>query len=202
MRQGRFIAGLGVTVGVMCLGLASVAWADRPGCHGDGSAMIRKASHGLHGHGMAGHLLRHLLRHKQDLALTDEQIGKLRAMALDYDRARIRGEAEVMVAERELRALLWDEAADMTAIEAKVKEREALEAATRIIGIKERRSLIAVLTSDQRTKLKTLWEQRRHGHQHAVQGTEGAETAEADHATEDAIQEIEFGQAGGGASAG
>jgi len=199
MRQGRSIAGIGVIAGVLCLGLASVAWADGQGCRGDGPSMMRKAAYGSHGHGMAGHLLRYVLRHKQELALSDDQVVKLRATALDYDRARIRGEAEVMVAERELHALLWNETADMAAIEAKVKEREGLEAATRILGIKEKRSLMAVLTADQRAKLRALWEQRRHGHRHAVQRTDAAET---DQVTGEVMPEIEFSRGGEDPSAG
>jgi Spy/CpxP family protein refolding chaperone len=147
-------------------------------------------------------MLRHLLRHKHDLALSDEQIGKLRAMALEYDRTGIRGEAEVMVAERELRALLWDEKAELNAIEAKVKEREALEASVRIVGIRARRELVNVLTPEQRTKLKALWEQRHQGHRHAMQRAETAETAEANRVTDDGLPEMEFQEAREGVSAG
>jgi hypothetical protein len=51
----------------------------------------------------------------------------------------------------------------MPAIEAKVKEAEAREADLRIVGIKAKRDMIAVLTSEQQTKLKAL----RHGDRHA-----------------------------------
>lgn len=118
--------------------------------------------HGGHGHSSAaGHLLRHLLKNKQEIGLTDEQIAKLRAMALDADRARIRAEADKMVSDRELRSLLWDEKAELPAIEAKVKETESLEATVRIIGIRVKRELVGVLTPEQKTKLKALWEQHR-----------------------------------------
>jgi len=110
---------------------------------------------------MTSHLLWHLLKNKQELGLTDEQITKLRAVALDADRARIRAEAEVKVSKRELRDMMLDEKVQLPAIEAKVKEKESFDATVRIIGIRAKRELIGVLTPEQKTKLKALWEQRR-----------------------------------------
>jgi Spy/CpxP family protein refolding chaperone len=164
--------------------------------------MAGAAHHGTHGQGTTSHLLRHLMRDKQELGLTGDQIAKLRAMALDYDRAAIRGEAEVRVAERELRALLWDERAELAAIEAKVKERGAVEAAARMVGIKAKRDLLGVLTPEQRAKEKALWEQRRHGHPGAMQR---AGSADAPHSEELAVEstgEAEFSATGESPSAG
>jgi Spy/CpxP family protein refolding chaperone len=118
-----------------------------------------------HGHGQTGvtsHMLRRLLSHQQEIGLSDEQIAKLRSVALDADRAAIRTSGDRQVSERELRAMLWDAKTDMPAIEAKVKEAESLEAAVRIIGIRAKRELLAVLTPEQQTKLKTL----RHAYRH------------------------------------
>ncbi|HET9575236.1 MAG TPA: Spy/CpxP family protein refolding chaperone [Nitrospira sp.] len=149
----------------MALGSALVGspmvWADGgTSCSGTRGHMMSR--HGEHGHSSAtGHLLRHLLKNKQEIGLTDEQIAKLRAMALDADRERICAEADKMVSERELRSLLWDEKAELPAIEAKVKETESLEATVRIIGIRAKRELVGVLTPEQKTKLKALWEQHR-----------------------------------------
>jgi len=111
---------------------------------------------------MTTHLLRHLLKNKQELGLADEQVTKLQALALDADRARIRAEADVMVSERELRSLMWDEKAQLNAIEAKVKEKSTLDATVRIIGIKARRELMGVLTPEQQAKEKALWQRYRH----------------------------------------
>lgn len=195
-----------VAVGAALGGLvSSVGWADGPSCRGDRPPMIRKASHGMHGHGsMATHILRHLLRHKQDLGLTDEQITKLRSLALDADRTTIRARAEVMVTERELRALMWDEKAELSTIEAKVKEHEAFEATARIIGIRAQRDLIGVLTPEQRAKHKTLREEMRHGTHPAMQRTEAGDQADADmeESTESSTSGMEFSRVSGGSSAG
>jgi Spy/CpxP family protein refolding chaperone len=100
------------------------------------------------------------LSHQQEIGLSDEQIAKLRSVALDADRAAIQASADRQVSERELRAMLWDAKVDMPAIEAKVKEAESREAALRIIGIRAKRELLAVLTREQQEKLKAL----RHAH--------------------------------------
>jgi protein CpxP len=151
---------LGIALGSVLIA-APIAWADSgPRCSSGKGHMI--SHHGGHGHGSAtGHLLRHLLKNKQEIGLTDEQIAKLRAMALDADRTHIRAEADRKVSSRELRSLLWDEKAELPAIEAKVKETESLEATVKIIDIRAKRELVGVLTPEQKTKLKALWEQHR-----------------------------------------
>jgi Spy/CpxP family protein refolding chaperone len=154
----RLAVGLTIALGSALLAVPT-AWADWGSRCGQGHAMAH------HGHGITGgtgHLFRRLLSHKDDLGLKDEQVTKLRSVALDADRAAIRASADRMVSERELRAMLWDAKADMPAIEAKVKEAESLEAAVRIIGIRAKRDLLAVLTPDQQTKLKALRHDSRH----------------------------------------
>jgi periplasmic protein CpxP/Spy len=201
---------LGIALGIMVLGLTSVAWADGSkgaGCRDGRASMMGHARHGMHelgmhGHGVAAHVLRHLLRDKQELGLTDEQIAKWRTIALDYDRAAIRGKAEVMVAERELRALTRDEQAELATIEAKVKEREALEATVRILGIKVKRDLMGVLTPEQRTKQKALREQMRQRHRGSMEIASSAEQTETERLAEESTGETEFSLAGVVPSAG
>ncbi len=154
----RLVLGFTMILGSAWLAIPT-AWADGGVRCGQGHAM------GHHGHGqtaVAGHMLRRLLSHQGEIGLSEEQIAKLRTVALDADRAAIRASADRQVSERELRAMLWDTKADMPAIEAKVKESESLEAAVRIIGIRAKRDLLAVLTPEQQTKLKAL----RHAYWH------------------------------------
>ncbi|HJT22286.1 MAG TPA: hypothetical protein VJ746_17575 [Nitrospira sp.] len=155
------------------------AWADGgTSCHsGKGRTMSGHGGHGHgHGHGTS-HLLRHLLKDKQEIGLSDEQVAQLRKTALDADRARIRAEADMKVSERELRSMMWDETAEMAAIEAKVKEKESFEATVQIIGIKAKRDLLSVLTQEQKTKWKALWEQRRNQSRGSMTRAEAGEAA-------------------------
>jgi len=201
---------LGIALGITMMGLTSVAWADGfqgSSCRDGRASMMGGARHGMHGHGMHGHsvathVLRQLLRDKQEIGLTDEQVAKLRTIALDYDRAAIRGKAEVMVAERELRAMTRDEQAEMAAIEAKVKEREALEATVRILRIKVKRDLMGVLTPEQQAKQRALWEQMRQRHRGSMEKATSAEQTETETLAEESTGRMEYSVADAGPSAG
>jgi len=201
---------LGIALGITMMGLTSVAWADGfqgSSCRDGRASMMGGARHGMHGHGMHGHsvathVLRQLLRDKQEIGLTDEQVAKLRTIALDYDRAAIRGKAEVMVAERELRAMTRDEQAEMAAIEAKVKEREALEATVRILRIKVKRDLMGVLTPEQQAKQRALWEQMRQRHRGSMEKATSAEQTETETLAEESTGRMEYSVADTGPSAG
>ena len=165
MKRGMHML-LGVVAGTMLLGMATpFAWADAGvACRGGGHA-FGMARHDMSGQGgMTSHLLRNLLKHQQDLGLTDDQVTKLKVLALDQDRARIRAHADVQVAERELRALVADEKTELSVIEAKVKERESFEAKLSFMGIKAKRDLYAVLTPEQREKQKAMRNQMRQMH--------------------------------------
>jgi protein CpxP len=124
------------------------------------------------GHGMIGrsgrtsHFLHHLLRHHGDLGLTEEQVTKLKQLSLDFDRTKIKGKADIMVAERELASLVHDEKTDLTAIEAKVKESEALQTKLRVASIKAKREAWSLLTPEQREKEKAEFRSKmRHRHE-------------------------------------
>jgi Spy/CpxP family protein refolding chaperone len=165
---------VGIAAVVLLGGLSSVAWAEggsgywRSGAHGIGKAAYGHgygfAQHGITGHGSAHRAAHWLLKHQQDLGLTDEQVAKIKALSLDQDRARIRATADVKVAERELRSLVSDEKTELTAIEAKVKERAMLDANLHMIGIKAKRELAAVLSPEQREKQKAILERMHRAH--------------------------------------
>lgn len=99
-----------------------------------------------------GHYLRHLLKHHKEIGLSADQVARLKAMQLDLTRTRIKTEAEIQVAELELTSLMEDEKADLSAIEAKVKQSEMLEVGLRVAAIKAKREALALLTPEQREK--------------------------------------------------
>jgi Spy/CpxP family protein refolding chaperone len=126
------------------------AWADE----GHGGAM-RDRGHDAATHPEStGHYLRHLLKHPKEIGLSADQVAKLKAIQLDLNRTRIKTEAEIQVAELELAALTEDEKADLSAIEAKVKQSEMLEVGLRVAAIKAKRDALALLTPQQREKEK------------------------------------------------
>lgn len=143
-----------VSAMIMVLGVSGV-WANDP------SYGHFKSGHGnLSSHGMgmmhrgAGHLIRHLLKHEAEIGLTADQVAKLKELQLNLDRIRIKAEADIQIAERELKALTDDEQSDLGAVEAKVRESQDLQVALRMTSIKTRRDVMAVLTPEQRAKEK------------------------------------------------
>src|SRR6185295_8016246 len=142
---------VGIGVGMFLLGMAiPFAWADGGvACRG-GSHAMGMARHGMSDHrSMTSHVLHSLLRNQSNLGLTEDQVTKLKALALDQDRAQIRTHADVQVANRELRALVTDEKTELSVIEAKIKERESFEGKLSFMRIKAKRDLYAVLTPEQ-----------------------------------------------------
>lgn len=139
-------------------------------CHGhmmhghmqEGHGQGEKEEHG-------GHYLKHLLKHAKEIGLTPEQIGKLKAMELDFKRADVRLEADIKVAQLELHALMEDEQADLPAIHAKVEQLKKAEGARLIAAIKSKRNAMAILTSDQKEKDRA----HREHMQHEGQGQHG-----------------------------
>lgn len=174
MKQG-YAKVVGIAAGAMMLiATSSLASADG-GYNWSRGHGFGVGAHGGHVRGgMAHGLADHLLRHKQTLNLTEDQVAKLKDLALSRDLARIRAHAEVMVAAREVRALALDEKAELSAIESKVNEQELLEGKLKMIGIKARRDAYAVLTPEQRDKLKALREQMRHGYRSRMMKTDAS----------------------------
>lgn len=164
MRPGTIAFGMIMGFSVLALS-ASPSWADRWSSHKSGYGAGAGGGHAMYSHGgKARGFASHLLRHQQTLGLTEEQVTKLKSLALEQDLATIRARADVMVAARELRSLVSDEKTDLSVIEAKVNEQEGLEGKLRMIGIKAKREASAVLTPEQKEKHKALRKQIWQGH--------------------------------------
>jgi periplasmic protein CpxP/Spy len=175
MKQGRqTIVTLAVaSVFALSVGVSSV-WANEPGYGTEGHGGSGHSSVGGHGksmmHNSTGQLIRHLLKHEKDLGLSAEQVTKLKDMQLNLDKTRIKSEADIQVAERELKSLTEEEKSDLGAIEAKLKQSADLQVALRMVSIKARRDVYALLTPEQRTKEKTEHEKVMQQHKDAGKG--------------------------------
>lgn len=152
-------------------------WANEPGYGHGGKDGYESGGHGAmgsHGMGMmhssAGHLIRHLLKHEKDIGLTAEQVAKLKDIQLNLDKSRIKAEADIQVAERELKALTDEEKSDLGAIEAKLKQSEDMQVALRMTSIKTRREVLGLLTPEQRAKEKAVHEKMMQQHKEGDRG--------------------------------
>ena len=101
-----------------------------------------------------------LLRHRQDLGLTTQQVDSLRKLGLDFWRAAIQRGADWRIARLDLMSLRWSEPVDMGKVEAKVREIEKLKGDGLIAAFRTAEAAKAQLTAEQRDKLKGLWATR------------------------------------------
>jgi hypothetical protein len=148
----RMMTGVAAMVFVLGPALHS-EWADE-GFDQHGAMMAGQG--GGYGYGRdnvaaASHFLHHLLKHKQEIGLTTDQVGKLKALQLDLRRARFGGEAEIEIEELELQSLLENDTTDLGAIEDKLKLIEGLEKDLRLTAIKATREARLTLTAEQRS---------------------------------------------------
>jgi DNA-binding MarR family transcriptional regulator len=90
------------------------------------------------------------------LGLSEAQTEDLTIQSADYERSRIRANADLDLAEVDVEALVADEGADVGAIEDALKRSEAARTASRLESIKARRAALAVLTPEQREE----WQKR------------------------------------------
>ena len=106
------------------------------------------------------------LRHQRELALTPAQVQGLRQLGTDAQRDGIKRQADLRLAEVDLRGLMALDPADpnkprdMARIEAKVREIEKLRADGRLARIQNLEQSRQVLTPEQREKLRGLLDQR------------------------------------------
>ncbi len=171
-----FMQGIMAGLFVAALGVPGV-WAD-PDSKEYGHGKAGSAHGGGYGgghkmgmmHGGASHFINHLLKHEKEIGLSADQVAKLKGLQLELDKTRIKAEADVQVAERELRALVDDEQTDLSAIEGKLKQSADMQTALRLAAIKTRRDALAVLTPEQRTKEKAEHDRAMQEHRSKSQG--------------------------------
>jgi Spy/CpxP family protein refolding chaperone len=97
-----------------------------------------------------------LLRNREKLGLSDEQVSKLEQIRSDFEKETIRNEADIRVAEIDLNNLLHASSADMGKVEAKIREVERLRGDLRIARIRAIEKGKALLSPDQRKKFQDL----------------------------------------------
>lgn len=130
------------------------AWAEKERGYGKHRGEHGYSSHGMSRHGGTGQYIRYVLKNQKQIGLSEEQANKLKAIQLEFDKTRIKTEADILVAERELQALVEDYKSDLGAIEAKLKQSEGIEVQLRLAAIKAKRDARAVLTPEQIEKLR------------------------------------------------
>jgi len=128
-------------------------------------SQMHSQMHGGHDQGEqdehSAHYLKHLLKHAKEIGLTSEQIRKVKALQLDFNRTQARMEADIKIAGLELHALLEEEQAELPVIQAKVDQLKKTEGALLLAAIKSKREAMTLLTPDQREKDRAYREQMK-----------------------------------------
>lgn len=138
--------------------------------HAEPTEGMKKDAHAQHEratHDFAGHVLQSLQRHAKDLGLSAEQTAQLKSLSTDYEKTRIREEADMKLAEVDVRSLIHDDKAELATIEAAMRKAEAAHTALRLDGVKAVRAATAVLTPEQREK----WQASRAARHGSERGT-------------------------------
>jgi len=103
-------------------------------------------------------LISMMLRNREKLGLSDDQVRRMEQLRTDFEKESIRKEADLRVAEMDLESILDAPNVDMGKAEAKVREIEKSRADLRIARIRAIEKAKDLLTPEQRKKLQELME--------------------------------------------
>ena len=97
-----------------------------------------------------------MLRNRERLGLTAEQVKQLEQLRNDFAKESIRSEANLRIAELDLTSLLQAQPVDMPRVEAKIRDIERIRADLRIARVRSIEKGKAQLSAEQRRKLQEL----------------------------------------------
>jgi len=91
---------------------------------------------------------------KDELELTDKQVQDLQSIKMDFMKGKFRTEADLKIAQMEMKGLMQDDNSNLKDIEAKMNAVAKLRTDMKLSHIKALRQAKALLTPEQREKLK------------------------------------------------
>jgi Spy/CpxP family protein refolding chaperone len=97
-----------------------------------------------------------MLRQRQQLGLSDDQVTKLRGLRSSFEKETIRTRADIRIAELDLDELLDQNQVDLAKAEAVVRKEEGLRTNLRLARINAIEQAKALLTPEQRQRLQRL----------------------------------------------
>ncbi len=138
--------------------------------HGGGHPGGKVSGHSAHNsghpgpHQSASEFIGHVLKFKDGMGITDQQESDLRALETQFKKTQIKLKAAGDLANLDLHELLRTDDASMSDIETKLKNVHQLRANLYLASIKTRRDAKAVLSKEQRSRMKTIHERiKNHG---------------------------------------
>lgn len=144
--------------------------------HGRGMNVSMHGSHGMTGkqygrghgsHQSASKFIDHILRFKDGMAITEDQVSRLRIIKSDFEKTKIKMKADIQLTSVDLHDLLRDDKGSLNEVEAKLKDLYNTRAGMYFASVKASRDAKAVLTAEQRARMKTV-----HDRINAYKGTD------------------------------
>ena len=139
-----------------------------------GGHRMKGGKHGRsHGpHQSASKFIDHILKFKDGMAITDDQVDKLQTIKTEFKKTKIRMKAEIQLTSVDLHELLRDDKGSLNEVEAKLKDLYATRAGMYFASVKASRDAKAVLTAEQRSRMKTVHD-RINAYKGTGMGTKG-----------------------------
>jgi Spy/CpxP family protein refolding chaperone len=113
-----------------------------------------KSGHGPHQ--TASEFIKHILKFKEGMAITEEQATKLQTIKTDFEKTKIKMKADMQLASLDLHDLLRNDQGDLGAVESKLKSLYEIRAGLYLASVKAGRDAKAVLTDEQRIRMKAV----------------------------------------------
>ncbi len=138
------------------------------GMTGHGKAHHGTSLHGSHGkmggmhggghgpHQSASKFIDHILKFKDGMAITDDQADKLRSIRSDFEKTKIKMKADIKLTSVDLHDLLRDDKGSINDVGATLKSLYAKRADLYLASVKASRDAKAVLTEEQRSRMKAV----------------------------------------------
>lgn len=101
-------------------------------------------------------LITYMLSRREDLNLTTDQVRSLERLRTDFEREAVKNEGDLRVADLDLGEIMKSDPVDVKKAEAKIREIEKLRADLRIGRIRAIEQGKAVLSQEQREKLRGM----------------------------------------------
>jgi Spy/CpxP family protein refolding chaperone len=121
---------------------------------GYGKGGSYKSGHGPHQ--TASEFIKHILKFKEGMAITEEQATKLQTIKTDFEKTKIKMKADMQLASLDLHDLLRNDQGDLGAVESKLKSLYEIRAGLYLASVKAGRDAKAVLTDEQRIRMKAV----------------------------------------------
>lgn len=130
-------------------------------------------SKGHDGHGWRSHpgthqgateFIRHILRFKEGMSLTEDQTQQLHTLKTAYQKTRVKMKADVKLARIELHEILRNENSNLSDIEAQFNTMHTMKTKLYMASIKTKREAKAVLSPEQQSRMDKIHERiKTHG---------------------------------------